>query len=166
MEAIRIPKTIVLNLQRELAEFRKGLAEFDLNHETTAESIIEQLWIDFAFEDTRDENLWATLHEIVEQEIGYDNDKEVAYKFEGLVHFIGSALYDQMDYHNFYHKIGYLPYNLKFYPNNLIVMERDDDIIRVQNGQIERDEPDAVYVNLPSKNKEKARRKRMVEKAF
>jgi hypothetical protein len=157
MKTIKLPKTIVLNLQRELDEFRRQLAEFDLNHDTTAESIIETLWENFAFEDTRDENLWTTLNEIVDDEIGYDNNHDVAMKFEGIVHFFGSALYDQIDLHNFYDQIGYLPYNLKFHPGNIIAMERDDDLCHLQNeysAGCEEDDKDAVLVEIPPKKED------------
>lgn len=154
MLQVTIPKTIILDLSASFLPFCKAVDEYNLSHDTTPELLMQEMWCAMAYKEVRDEMSWQALFDLVETEIGYDNDKETAQKFESLIRNMASEIYEAVDLHDFYGKLGYLPYNLEV-KGHLFVLKRDDDIIKVQNELALDDDAEegeeGVQVILPEK---------------
>lgn len=146
MQQVTIPKTIILDLSASFLPFCKEVDKYDLSHATTPETLLEEMWCSLAYKETRDEMAWDALFELVERELGYDNDRKVAEAFETLLQDMTSEIYESIELHDLYGKIGYLPYNFTV-KNHLFVLKRDDDIIKVQN-ELAMDEDEPVQVIL------------------
>ena len=118
-----LPKIIVLDLQKEFKHFEKAVQPFILATETTPQDLVETIWGAFFVQDDREANLDDVISNLAEDEryatgISQSNIAKPLHAFR-------QALEIQVTKYHLYFDRGYLPYDLKFYNENTLVLHFD-----------------------------------------